>query len=353
MAKKNKKSKFSFILKIILSVFFLLLIIGGITGYSYYKKIYYPNIKTKNNKTFLYIPTGSNFNDLLKILSDDSLLLDASSFEWLAEQKNFNNHIKPGKYKLKNKMSNNELINLLRSGKQEPVNLIIRSFRTKEELAGKIGANLEVDSTTIIDLFESESFAEKYGFTKNSILVLIIPNTYEFNWNTSAEDFFSRMAKEYKTYWNDERQQRAKYAGMTQTEVSILASIVQQETYKTDEMPIVAGVYINRLKIGMRLQADPTVIFAIGDFTLKRVLKKHLETCSPYNTYLCAGLPPGPICIPWSKSLDAVLNYTKHKYIYFCAKEDFSGYHNFAKTLNEHEKNADKYRKALNKRKIR
>ena len=181
----------------------------------------------------------------------------------------------------------------------------------------------------------------------------MIPNTYEFNWNTSADEFFARMAKEYKTFWNDERQQKAQNAGMTQTEVSILSSIVQQETYKIDEMPEVAGVYINRLKKGMRLQADPTVIYAVGDFTLKRVLKKHLETDSPYNTYLYAGLPPGPICIPWPKTLDAVLNYKKHQYMYFCAKEDFSGYHNFAKTLNEHEKNATRYRNALNKRKIK
>lgn len=353
MAKAKKKSKLKFVLKIILSFLVLSIIIGGITGYSYYKKIYYPNVKTSNHKTYLYIPSGSNFQDLLTILNADSLLLDVSSFEWLAEQKNYTEHVKPGKYKIHSDMSNNELVNLLRSGNQEPVNLVIRGFRTKEELAGRIGANLEVDSTTIIDLLESEDFSEKYGFKRNSILVLIIPNTYEFNWNTSADEFFVRMAKEYKIFWNDERQQKAQNAGMTQTEVSILSSIVQQETYKTDEMPDVAGVYINRLKIGMRLQADPTVIFAVGDFTLKRVLKKHLETDSPYNTYLYAGLPPGPICIPWPKTLDAVLNYTKHQYIYFCAKEDFSGYHNFAKTLNEHEKNANRYRNALNKRKIR
>ncbi|MBI5541801.1 MAG: endolytic transglycosylase MltG [Bacteroidia bacterium] len=353
MAKAKKKSKLKFILKIILSILFLSIIIGGITGYSYYKKIYFPNVKTTKQKTYLYIPTGSNFNDLLQILNKDSLLLDVSSFEWLSEQKNYVDHIKPGKYKISNDMSNNELINLLRSGEQEPVNLVIRGFRTKEELAGKIGANLEVDSATIVDLFESESFAEKFGFTKNTIMVMIIPNTYEFNWNTSADEFFARMAKEYKAFWNDERQQNASNAGMTQTEVSILASIVQQETYKNDEMSDVAGVYVNRLKKGMLLQADPTVIYAVGDFTLKRVLKKHLETDSPYNTYRYQGLPPGPICIPWPKTLDAVLNYTKHQYIYFCAKEDFSGYHNFAKTLNEHEKNATRYRNALNKRKIK
>ena len=353
MAKKKKKSKKRFILKIVLSVFLLLLIVGGITGYSYYKKIYYPNIKTTNSKIYLYIPTGSNFNDLLKILSENGILSDVSSFEWLAEQKNYTNHIKPGKYKLNNNMSNNELINLLRAGKQEPVNVVIRGFRTKEELAQKIGNNLEADSCSVMDLLNSNSFSNEYGFNKENILVLFIPNTYEFYWNTSAEDFFSRMAKEYKTFWTNERQQQANDARMTQTEVSILASIVQQETYKADEMPVIAGVYVNRLHKGIRLQADPTVIFAVGDYTIRRVLKKHLEYDSPYNTYLHEGLPPGPICIPWQKSIDAVLNYKKHPYIYFCAKEDFSGYHNFAKTGAEHQKNAAKYQNALNKRNIK
>lgn len=353
MTKKNKKSKTHFFLKIILSIFFLLLLIGGITGYSYYKKIYYPNVKTSKNITFLYIPTGSNFDDLLKILSDNCILLNISSFEWLAEQKKYTEHVKPGKYKLNNNMSNNELINLLRAGKQEPVNIVIRGFRTKEELAEKIGNNLEADSSSVMDLLNKSSFASKYGFNNENILVMIIPNTYEFYWNTSAEDFFSRMAKEYKTFWNDDRKQLASNDGITQTEVSILASIVQQEAYKIDEMPVIAGVYINRLHKGMRLQADPTVIYAVGDFTLHRVLKKHLECESPYNTYLHEGLPPGPICIPWQKSIDAVLNYQKHQYLYFCAKEDFSGYHNFAKTGAEHQKNAAKYQNALNKRNIK
>ena len=353
MAKKKKKTKTVFVLKIILSIVSLLIIIGGITGYSYYKKIYFPNVKTSKSKTYLYIPTGANFNDLLQILSKDSLLLDVSSFEWLAEQKNYINHVKPGKYRISNNMNNNELINLLRSGNQEPVYLIILGFRTKEELAKRIGNNLEADSISIINLLNSESFANKYGFNNNNILTIIIPNTYEFFWNTSAEDFFSRMAKEYKNFWNNHRQQRASEAGMTQTEVSILASIVQQETNKTDEMPVIAGVYINRLHKGMRLQADPTVVFAVGDFTLQRVLKIHLETKSPYNTYLHDGLPPGPICIPWQKTIDAVLNYSKHKYLYFCAKEDFSEYHNFAKTSMEHKRNAEYYRQELNKRKIK
>ncbi len=353
MAKKKKRNKFPFILKIFLSILFLLLIIGGYVGYSYYQKIYSPNVKLGNNKTFLYIPTGSDFNDLVSILNREQLIVDMASFEWLAEYKNYKDHVKPGRYKIKNNMSNNELVNLLRSGEQEPVNLVIRGYRLKEELAGKIGANLEADSSSIMELLNSRAFAESYGFTPNNVLVMIIPNTYEFLWNTSPDEFFKRMAKEYKTFWTDERKDKAHEAGLTQTDVSILASIVQQESWKTDEMPVIAGVYINRLHKGMLLQADPTVVYAVGDFSLRRVLKKHLQFDSPYNTYLYEGLPPGPICIPWPKSIDAVLNYSKHQYIYFCAKEDFSGYHNFAKTGAEHERNAAKYRQALNKRKIK
>jgi UPF0755 protein len=353
VGKKKKKSKFSIIIKVIISLFLLLLIIGGIIGYSYYQKIYSPNVKLKDNKAYLFIPTGSNFDDLVSILNKEKLVVDISSFEWLAEIKNFKEHVKPGKYKISNNMSNNELVNLLRSGKQEPVKLVIRGFRIKEELAGKVGANLEADSTSMMELLESRAFAEKYGFNPNTILVMVIPNTYEFLWNTSPEEFFDRMAKEYKTFWTEDRKEKAHNAGLTQTDVSTLASIVQQESWKIDEMPNIAGVYVNRLHKGMRLQADPTVVFAVGDFTLRRVLKKHLEIDSPYNTYLYEGLPPGPICIPWPKTIDAVLNYTKHQYMYFCAKEDFSGYHNFARTGAEHERNAARYRQALNKRKIK
>ena len=353
MAKKKKKSKFSFFIKLFLSIVLLLLIIGGVLGYSYYKKIYTPNVKLAESKSYLYIPTGSNFDDLISILNEEKMIVDMASFEWLAEYKKYKEKVKPGRYRIKNNMSNNELVNLLRSGEQEPIKLVLRSYRLKEELAGKIGANLECDSTSIMELLSSRAFAESYGFNPSTILVMIIPNTYEFYWNTSPDEFFKRMAKEYKAFWTEERKNKAHEAGLTQTEVSILASIVQQESWKTDEMPKIAGVYINRLKKGMLLQADPTVVYAVGDFSLRRVLKKHLAYESPYNTYIHEGLPPGPICIPWPGTIDAVLDYSKHQYIFFCAKEDFSGYHNFAKTNAEHEKNASKYQQALNKRKIK
>ena len=353
MAKKKKKSKVGFILKIFLSIVFLSILIGGYIGYSYYQKIYSPNVKLEQKETYLYIPTGSDYNDLVSILNEKQLIVDIASFEWLAEYKKYKDNIKPGRYKIKNNMSNNELVNLLRSGEQDPIKLVIRGYRTKEELASKVGANLECDSTSIMEMLSSRSFAESYGFNPATILVMVIPNTYEFYWNTSPDDFFKRMAKEYKAFWTEERKQKAHDAGLTQTETSILASIVQQESWKKDEMPVIAGVYINRLNKGMLLQADPTVVFAVGDFTLKRVLKKHLQYESPYNTYLHSGLPPGPICMPWPHTIDAVLNYKKHNYIYFCAKEDFSGYHNFARTGAEHERNAARYRQALNKRKIK
>lgn len=348
-----KKKKKKLIFKVVAITVLSLIVISVVTGYSYYKKIYYPNVKLNKSINYLYIPTGSNFDDLLKILNDSALLIDNSSFEWLAEQKNFVNHVKPGKYRITNNMSNNELINLLRSGKQEPVNLVISSQRTKEDFVGRVAKNIEADSLSIIELLNSVGFTEKYGFSPENIMVLFIPNTYEFKWNTSADEFIGRMATEYKKFWTENRKELASNAGLTQTDISILASIVQQETYRTDEMPIVAGVYVNRLKKGMLLQADPTVIFAVGDFTIKRVLKKHLEYNSPYNTYKFKGLPPGPICIPKQKSIDAVLNYKKHNYLYFCAKEDFSGYHNFASNGAEHERNAAKYRNELNKRKIK
>jgi UPF0755 protein len=339
--------------KIILAIVGVCVIVGGVFGYSYYKKIYYPNISAGGQNEYLLIPTGSSYEDVLNILKKENILLDAGSFEWLAELKKYPSNVHPGRYKIHDGMSNNELVNLLRSGEQEPVDLVIHGVRTKYELAGKIGGVIEADSSEIIELLTNPDVADQYGFNKHNFMVMIIPNTYEFYWNTSGEEFLKRMASEYKAYWNEDRKSKAAHAGLSQSEVAVLASIVQQETVKPAEMPTIAGVYINRLNKGMLLQADPTVVFAVGDFTLKRVLHKHLEYDSPYNTYMYAGLPPGPICLATTITMDAVLNYEKHKYIFFCAKEDFSGYHNFAETNAEHERNARKYREALNKRKIK
>lgn len=349
MAKKHKKKVFT---KIILFSLTIIILTLASIAYSYYNKIYKTNVRIDLKDEFVYIPTGSTFDDVIRILTEEQILSDISSFEWLAEIKKYNKNIKPGKYRIKKGMNNNELINLLRSGKQEPVKLTIRGFRNYQLLAGYVSHKLEADSNSICDIFENEMMAQKYGFNKNTFLCIIIPNTYEFYWNTSAEAFIERMAKEYKKFWNQDRKNKALSIGLSQTEVAILASIIQLETNKKDEMPNIAGVYINRLNKGMFLQADPTVIHAVGDFSIRRVKQEHLTYNSPYNTYLYKGLPPGPICIPYPYSIDAVLNYNKHNFLYFCAREDFSGYHVFAKTLEEHINNARKYQRELNKKKI-
>ncbi|MCK4663146.1 MAG: endolytic transglycosylase MltG [Bacteroidales bacterium] len=340
-------------LKIFIYLIIAVFIIGGIAGYKMYKNINYPNIFIKDKDTeYLYIPTGASFDDLKNILYENEYLKDKESFEWVAERKNLKNHVYPGRYLIKNKMSNNELIDMLRSGKQDFVKLIFNNVRTKEELASKISQQIEADSISIINLLNDNEFIAEYGFKLNTIINIFIPNTYEFYWNTSAEAFISKMFNEYEKFWNKKRLKKAEKIGLNQLEIITLASIVEEETKKDNEKERLAGVYINRLNKGMRLQADPTVVYAIGNFSINRVLKKHLQIDSPYNTYRYKGLPPGPITIPSIESINAVLNYEHHKYLYFCAREDFSGYHNFAKTLKQHNINAKNYQKALNKKRI-
>jgi len=351
LAKKSKHKK-KVLKKVIIITFTLITIILASIAYSYYNKIYKENVRIDLKDEFVYIPTGSTFDDVVRILTKEHILNDIASFEWLAEIKKYNQNVKPGRYRIRKGMNNNELINLLRSGKQEPVKLSIRGFRNYQVLAGYVSHKLEADSNSICELFEDEMLAQQYGFNEHNFLCIIIPNTYEFYWNTSATEFIERMAKEYKTFWNDERKNKAQQIGLSQTEVAILASIVQLETNKIDEMPDIAGVYINRLKKGMLLQADPTVIYAVGDYSIRRVKQEHLTYDSPYNTYIYKGLPPGPICIAYPHAIDAVLNYKMHNFLYFCAREDFSGYHVFAKTLEEHLNNARKYQSELNKKKI-
>ena len=348
MAKKNKNK----ILKLILLTILILLLIGGYKFYDYYKIIYKPNVELNTPDKYFYIYSNYNYNDVKKSLIKNHIIIDENSFDWVAGKKHYKQNIKPGRYLIKNNISNNKLINLLRSGEQKPVKVTFNNVRTLEQLAGKVSKYLECDSSQIIDLLKNPETINKYGFNKYTMISMFIPNTYEFYWNTSATDFLKRMAKEYKKFWTDERKQKATKINFSQSQVSTLASIVEQETRKNDEKPIVAGVYINRIHKGIPLQADPTVIYAAGDFTIKRVLKKHLKIKSPYNTYINKGLPPGPICIPSISSINAVLNYKKHNYIYFCAKEDFSGYHNFARTLAEHNANARKYQQKLRQLKI-
>ncbi len=249
-------------------------------------------------------------------------------------------------------MSNNELINMLRSGLQEPVNVVINIARTSDELAGKIAEQIEAPEEDLLNLMNDDQYLKPYGFDKQTVLGMFIPNTYEFWWNTNAESFFKRMYHEYDKFWNRERMGRAREMNFTRNQVITLASIVINETNKDDEYRRIAGVYINRLNQGIRLQADPTVKYALGDFERQRILKTDTYIRSPYNTYMHDGLPPGPIALPGINAIDAVLQYEKNDYLYFCAKEDFSGYHNFARTLAQHNKNARSYQKALNRRKI-
>ena len=346
MKKKNKGLKIG-------GIVFLALFIGAAYLFvSYYGKIFTANTSINKNDPYIYVPTGTNMEGLINQLIEQKILINKKSFMWVADQKSFDTP-KPGKYKLKDGMNNNELINLLRSGQQEPVKLTFNTIRTPKDLAGKIGKQIEADSTEVLEMLTNGALAGKYGFNEKTFMTLFIPNTYELYWNTSAEDFLKRMAREYKSFWNESRKEKAAALKLSQSEVSILASIVQAEQSEhRDERPKVAGLYINRIKKSMRLQSDPTLIFAVGDFSIKRVLNKHMELNSPYNTYKHAGLPPGPINLPEISSIDAVLNYEKHKYIYMCAKADFSGYHNFSRSFFQHNAYAKAYRNELNRRKI-
>jgi UPF0755 protein len=350
--KPSSKKSFSSWKKITAVVLVIILCLGGFSVWELYSLVYRPNVGFTEGDKYFYIPTGSEFQDVSNALVQQGIILSQTTFDWVAEQKKYKLNVKPGRYLLGNGMSNNGLVNLLRSGEQDPIMVTFNTVRFKEDLAGKVGKFLESDSTQIIELLNSSDFVSKYGFNTTTFLTLFLPNTYEFYWNTSAEQFVERMATEYKKYWTAERKQKAKKLGLSQSDVSILASIVQKETNKNDEKPTVAGVYLNRLKKGMLLQADPTLVYANKDFTARRVLNWHKKIDSPYNTYKYKGLPPGPICLPSISSIDAVLNAKPHNYLFFCAKADNSGYHSFASTYREHLKNAREFQRELNRRKV-
>lgn len=352
MAKKRTKKSSSSWKKTMTIILVILICLGGASAWELYSIIYRPNVGLDKDKVYFLVPTGSTYQDVSNALVEQGFIKSQATFDWVSEQKKYKLNVRAGRYRLKNGMSNNELVNLLRAGLQEPVMVTFNNVRLKEELAGKVGKIIEADSVQIIDLLNSSHFVSTYGFNTSTFLTLFLPNTYEFWWNTSAEQFVERMASEYKTFWTAERKQKAKNLGLSQSEVSILASIVQKETNKNDEKPTVAGVYLNRLKKGMLLQADPTLVYANRDFEARRVLNKHKIIDSPYNTYKYKGLPPGPICLPSISSIDAVLNAQSHNYLFFCAKADNSGYHSFASTYSEHLQNAREFQRELNRRKV-
>ncbi|MEQ7801689.1 endolytic transglycosylase MltG [Pedobacter sp. ASV1-7] len=346
----NEKKSIKASTKIILLGLLAVLAIGGYFGIKFYNVYFAPNITGKEK--YLFVRTGHNLDDLFEEIRRKDVLTQIGTFSQAAAKMDLARSLKPGRYKLTKGMNNRSLINMLKSGNQDPVKLKFQNLRKKENFAAYLSNNLEPDSISFINVLDSAALIEKYGFNKDNSYVMFIPNTYEMYWNVTALDFFDRMHKEYEKFWNDDRKQKAAALNLSPIQVSILASIVDAEALYDKEMPIIAGLYLNRLNKGILLQADPTVIFANNDFTVKRVTNSLLRVDSRYNTYKYAGLPPGPIMMPSINAVDAVLNREKNDYIYMCAKEDFSGYHNFAVTVQEHERNAKKYRDALNKRNI-
>jgi UPF0755 protein len=316
-----------------------------------YRNLFSINIKVEGKK-IIYIPTGSSYEQVLDTLYSNLNIENRKALDWVAQKKKYPVLVKPGRYVVDSDLSYIELINLLRSGRQKPVKVTFNNVRTLNQLAGKIGNQIETDSSLLISFFSDDSNYKSDGFIKENIIALFIPNTYEMYWNTDAKGLYTRMLKEYNLFWDKQRLAKAKEKGLNPKEVAILASIIDDEVVKADEKPRIAGVYLNRLKRGMPLQACPTIKFALNDFTITRVLNKYLEVDSPYNTYKHTGFPPGPIGCPSVQGLEAVLNAEKHDYIFFAAKSDFSGYHNFSRTLAEHNRYAAMYQRELDKRKI-
>jgi len=344
LVQKNNLMLFPRLNKWIVVIFIIAVVGGGIRGFQLYKYIFLPNINTPGS---IIIPLNATYEQVLDSLRKHEIIQDYKAFDWVAKRKNYAKLIKPGKYLLDKGLNTNEILNMLRSGNQQPVQVTFNNLRFISELAGAVSKYIQPDSVELLKKFTDPATFEKYGFTESTFHCMFIPNTYEFYWTTTADQFLERMSMEYKHFWNEERRNKATKLGLTPEEVMTVASIVQEESNKKDEKPIIAGLYLNRIKRGMPLQADPTVKFALGNFRIKRVLKSHLEVESPYNTYKYPGLPPGPINFPEIGSINAVLNAAKTPYIYMCAREDFSGYHNFAKTLSAHNENARKYREAL------
>lgn len=317
-----------------------------------YRSIFGVTIYSEKPNKIIIIPTGSSYVQVLDSIFSTHLIQNEKLFVWVAEKKNYPVMIKPGRYVIDQNFSYNSLINMLRSGHQSPVRITFQNIRTLNQLAGKIGKQIEADSVQIMNFLSDDSNYSADGFKKETVISLFIPNTYEIYRNTDAKGLYNRMLKEYRIFWNDKRLAQAKEKGLDPIEVAILASIIDDEVTKTDEKPRIAGVYLNRLKRGIPLQACPTIKFALNDFTITRILYKYLQIDSPYNTYKHNGFPPGPIGCPSIEGIEAVLDAEDHDYLYFAAKVDFSGYHNFSRTLEEHNHYAAIYQKELNKRKI-
>ena len=337
-------------------IFLLAMVVFSVllTSFSFYfyQMFYGANILIEQADTSITIEYGEGFDEVRNKFYDANIINDPISFSFVSKTMGYQDLVKPGVYYLKSGMSNLEAVRMLRAGDQMPVRITFNNVRLKHELAEKITDNTGIQPTEFEALLNDDAFLEKYGVNTENVMTLFLPNTYEVYWTIKPEELFSKMAEEHKKFWTADRLAKAKALDLTPVQVSVLASIVQAESIKNDERPTIAGLYLNRLERNIALQADPTLVYALGDFTIQRVLNEHKRVQSPYNTYLNRGLPPGPINLPTISSIDAVLNYEKHDYIYMCAKEDFSGYHRFAKTLVQHNKNAALFQKALNERRI-
>jgi UPF0755 protein len=331
--------------------FFIILLIGFTGLLLVFRVILGVNPGSGESNYEIYIPTGADYNQVLDTLVAKNLIQSKSVFSWIASRKKYPTHIKPGRYIVNENINYLNLINLLRSGNQTPVEITFNNIRTLNDLAGKIGGQIEADSTQIITFLSDQKNYMSDGFKKEDVISVFIPDTYELFWSTSAEGLYIRMLREYN-FWNQERLSEAKDKGLNPIQVGILASIIDDEVINAEEKPRIAGVYLNRLNRGIPLQACPTIKYALNDFTITRILDEYLQIDSPYNTYKHRGFPPGPIRCPSIEGIEAVLNAEKHDFIYFAAKADFSGYHHFSRTLAEHNRYAAEYQKELDKRKI-
>jgi UPF0755 protein len=343
----KKKKKTNSLLLWIIGILLLLIVSAGTYAYSLIFKPF-----SLPETVYVYIDEQKNYEEVISQLQEKAGLPSEKIFRLLADRMNYPNKMKTGRYAISNGITMPDAIRLLRSGNQTPVDITFNNIRTREILAGRISQQLMMDSVTLLNALNDSTIAEKYGFSRDTFIAMFIPNTYEVYWDTGIENLLERMKNEYEAFWNETRRKNAANIGLTPLEVSTLAAIVEEETSYADEYPIVAGLYLNRLNKGMRLEADPTVKFAVGDISLRRILYKHLEVESPYNTYKIGGLPPGPIRIPSIRAIDATLSPQQHNYLFMCAKEDLSGRHNFAVTHAEHARNAVRYQRALNARGI-
>ncbi|MDR2815082.1 MAG: endolytic transglycosylase MltG [Proteiniphilum sp.] len=336
--------------KILLLAAGILLLVFIAAGIFLYSTIFQPF--SLSETAYIHIGRERNYEEVVRQLKEEAELPSEKIFRLLAERMNYPNMVKTGKYAIEDGMTMPDVIRRLRSGNQTPVNLTFNNMRTGENLAGRISQQLMADSLSLLNALNDPANAEKFGFDEQTFISMFIPNTYEVYWDISIENLLNRMKREYDLFWNESRKEKAGKIRLTPVQVSTLASIVEEEATYADEYPTVAGLYLNRLNRGMRLEADPTVKFAVGDFSLRRILFKHLEVESPYNTYKNSGLPPGPIRVPSIKAIDAILSPQQHNYLFMCAKDDLSGRHNFATTHAEHARNAAAYRRTLNMRGI-